>query len=52
MKFSDIMLLVGSFCVLNAIWLWVFLAIPGWWFCKGLALVGVNCLMLALVTAD
>ena len=52
MKFSDIMLMVGLLCVLNALCLWCCYSIPGWLICKILAVVGFNCLALAFMTLN
>lgn len=50
MKFSYIMLMVGSLCVINALCLWWCFLISGWVFCKILTVIGVNCFVLAFMT--
>lgn len=50
MKFSDIMFMVGLLCVINALCLWGYFSISGWVICKILAVVGVNCFVLAFMT--
>lgn len=52
MKFSDIMLCCGILCIINAICVSICIVVPGWLVCKGLFVVGVNCIALAILTLE
>lgn len=52
MKFYEILFVVGVLCVLNALGLWWCCSISGWMICKVLVVIGVNCLVLALMMLE
>lgn len=52
MKYSDILFAIGMFLLVNAVCIAFYLLFPLWSFIKVMAIIGVNCMYIAIMLVE